>query len=389
MRIVFTLTLFNFICIAALAQIKKIPQLVDTIPTKKAPVINNGLPEKKITVPVENTTPAITNKESRFADTVPKTMSVAASSMLRDTIIKGKNNVFVIKEVIPHNTTMRIVKGQIKDSYGRGIPGVTVNAKGLSATTTTDQSGNFSISVEDAQKLKFSMVGYGEMEMDINQTNITINGFNIQSNLSQISSQTNETVYTSLNMFPMPYPVPSARYNLPASAFSKIKFLYQADSVLQRGLNGCKYNERRYYYIPHGFALVTQMEQIYEDGRSMEEPDRWSSTIGDFNDPWDYIKALFSTPHGYYRVLVFLVTDVDHTAAGNYISEDDAKKWLNNGYNSLPKNIRANPYSTDYTVTLLVYHYTRSPGEDVKFINPDTISGMTHYTKAGLPNYIK
>jgi hypothetical protein len=389
MRIVVTLALCNFIFLTTFSQFKKIYNAADTVPRQKAAPTNNNTLEKKTIIVDEKTGPVIINDETKLIDTVPKTTHLAASSMFRDTSIKGRNIVLVIRERVPRTTTMRIIKGQVKDRFGNGISNVTVRALGLPAGTVTDREGRFSLSVENVQKLKFSMVGYAEMEMDVNQSNFSFNGISIQSNLSQFSNQTYETRSTSLNMFPLPYPVPSARYTLPAPVFSKTKLLYQVDSVLQKGLDGCRYNERRYYYIPHGFALVTQMEQIHEDGRSMEEPDRWSSTIGELNNPWDYIKALFSTPKGYYRVLVFLVTDVDHSAGGNYVSELDAMKWLNNGYNNLPKEIRSLSYNGDYTVTLLVYHYTKSPGEDGKFISPDTITGMDHYIKAGLTNYIR
>ncbi|HEY1113999.1 MAG TPA: TonB-dependent receptor plug domain-containing protein, partial [Chitinophagaceae bacterium] len=63
-----------------------------------------------------------------------------------------------------------IVKGRVTDSLGKGVPRVTVTARGAkrTATTTTNASGNYTIDVpEGATHLVFTAVGYVEQSEPI------------------------------------------------------------------------------------------------------------------------------------------------------------------------------------------------------------------------------
>ncbi|TPE44036.1 SusC/RagA family TonB-linked outer membrane protein [Pontibacter mangrovi] len=61
------------------------------------------------------------------------------------------------------------VKGKITDENGEGIPGATVVVKGTTLGTTTDLSGNFSLSVPDGNStLVVSFIGYKTQEIPVN-----------------------------------------------------------------------------------------------------------------------------------------------------------------------------------------------------------------------------
>jgi TonB-linked SusC/RagA family outer membrane protein len=61
-----------------------------------------------------------------------------------------------------------IVRGQVTDESGNGLPGVNVLVKGTSTGTSTDASGNFSISVPDNNAvLVFSFIGYVPEEITV------------------------------------------------------------------------------------------------------------------------------------------------------------------------------------------------------------------------------
>lgn len=62
-----------------------------------------------------------------------------------------------------------IITGTVRDLERNGVPGVTVQLKGTSVATTTDDNGTFSISAPPTGTLTFSMIGYGQQELQINQ----------------------------------------------------------------------------------------------------------------------------------------------------------------------------------------------------------------------------
>jgi len=62
------------------------------------------------------------------------------------------------------------IKGKVADETGTGMPGVNVLQKGSSNGTTTDTSGDFTISISDASNavLVFSFIGYETLEETLN-----------------------------------------------------------------------------------------------------------------------------------------------------------------------------------------------------------------------------
>lgn len=61
-----------------------------------------------------------------------------------------------------------VVSGKVTDAAGEGIPGVSVTLKGSSVGTTTDATGNYSLSVPDNATLVFSSVGFTGFEEKVN-----------------------------------------------------------------------------------------------------------------------------------------------------------------------------------------------------------------------------
>jgi TonB-dependent starch-binding outer membrane protein SusC len=61
------------------------------------------------------------------------------------------------------------VSGNVKDESGNALPGVNVLVKGTTNGTTTDASGNYALSVPDANAtLVFSFIGYASEELAVN-----------------------------------------------------------------------------------------------------------------------------------------------------------------------------------------------------------------------------
>lgn len=60
------------------------------------------------------------------------------------------------------------IKGQVTDSKGESLPGVSVRVKGSAQGTSTDIQGNYTITVSDNDILVFSYVGYTPLEISVN-----------------------------------------------------------------------------------------------------------------------------------------------------------------------------------------------------------------------------
>jgi len=97
-----------------------------------------------------------------------KDISVEAALLLllKNTGLKfesREDNLIVIR---PKNADV-IVKGQITDAKGMGIPGVSVKLKGTVIATTTGNDGRYTIQVPDNGVLVFSYIGYITSEQPV------------------------------------------------------------------------------------------------------------------------------------------------------------------------------------------------------------------------------
>jgi len=80
-------------------------------------------------------------------------------------------------QLLINNSTSAIpishdIHGKVSDSKGGPMAGVSVTIKGESVGTTTDNSGNYSITVPDNAILIFSYVGFNKEEVSVNGRNV-------------------------------------------------------------------------------------------------------------------------------------------------------------------------------------------------------------------------
>jgi hypothetical protein len=191
--------------------------------------------------------------------------------------------------------------------------------------------------------------------------------------------------------FPWPPPPASANEVLPNSMFEKrapLKTLGNVNDALLSGLRRTGYFEKSYYSVPDGFALATRLEQISEDGVSKAPPARWSAAAPrvEYFSISDYLRALLTANPGYYRVVVFVVSDVPFTESGKPASMADAQGWLTGGANVLPASIAKSPFGPNTVCTTLIYEFTRPAGKDPVLLQPSTLDAHTHLLKSGLWN---
>jgi hypothetical protein len=193
--------------------------------------------------------------------------------------------------------------------------------------------------------------------------------------------------------FPWPPPAATAETVIP-DKWLFTKGGVDLDNVADRiesALLESKYPRWSYSSVPNGFALVTQIEQVKADGTPSPEPARWSTDL-----PWvanmtliEFIRALVHSPPGYYRVIVFIVTNQPWPRTGKKPTGGEAVQWLARGFNWLPRSIGKLPYGPDYRTTALVYEFKKVSKDAKAFLlKRSTTSAEDHLKKAGISDWL-
>lgn len=190
--------------------------------------------------------------------------------------------------------------------------------------------------------------------------------------------------FIDLPKFPIPVPQPSAVEILPKAYFSNCKVLSDVNYKLINALNKCGYSGMSYYYVKNGFALVTQLEQINPDGTPKEDALRWAPLLlnsGEFSLT-NYIKGLFYAKPGYYRCIVFIISDINYKITGVSPTKEQSDSWLVNGLIKLPKKIGEMNLNENYSFDALIYEYKKLENDNTAtIIIPSIIGGRNHLEK--------
>jgi hypothetical protein len=190
----------------------------------------------------------------------------------------------------------------------------------------------------------------------------------------------------AMPLFPWPPPRPSTRVLIPRAVFIKYGTFGQLSSAMDEALARTGYAERSYYAVPGGIGIITRLEHIYQDGRPFESSARWL-----FDDSYlqsfslrSYLGALFTAREGYYRVIVFTVTDVPFGSGDGSLTSEQAASLLARGYNTLPEDVAARELPAQYACTSLVYEFLREQGKDPTQLVPGHLDAKAHLVASGL-----
>ncbi|MGH8533132.1 MAG: hypothetical protein ACREV1_10525 [Gammaproteobacteria bacterium] len=191
--------------------------------------------------------------------------------------------------------------------------------------------------------------------------------------------------------FPWPPPRASTKEVIPSELLeskSGATSLRDVERRISEVLRENGYFERSYYAVPDGFALVTKIEQINDDGTPKEGPQRWSLGVPRLYKFTleAYLSALFLAPPGYYRVIVFIVTAHPIVQSEAKVTPKETGDWLRAGADRLPESIGALDFSREgYACTALVYEFRRrTESDEPAILDPGNIPGRIHLVKAGL-----
>ena len=189
--------------------------------------------------------------------------------------------------------------------------------------------------------------------------------------------------------FPWPPPIPSARMNISLSMLNagklKVSRLGDVSNLLKAALTRANYYEYSYFSAMDGFALMTRIEKIEENGKAAN-PGRW--VVNQNDNPrmgfFDYIKSLFIAPVGYFRIIVFTIGS-ENFRFQNKFKRDDAIALLENGSTDLPPYLRNKPWNSNMQITALIYQFEKKSNQkEADFLYPSTIGPDVHLINAGL-----
>lgn len=156
--------------------------------------------------------------------------------------------------------------------------------------------------------------------------------------------------------------------------------LHEVANRLEGAINRAGYFDRRYLGVGcNGFAVMLDLEHIATDGTRM------SGTAG-FVPPGGaaqfsltgYVTRLFYARPGYYRQIVFVVTDESVATASDAPTAGELRAIASAGSAALPPDFARVPYTWRYRVLALVYEFEKGPSNgDARLIPPNGRLGST------------
>lgn len=194
--------------------------------------------------------------------------------------------------------------------------------------------------------------------------------------------------------FPWPNPPePSVSMSIPPEHFfgrdSEGKTLMDVARRLSGSILEAGYREVKYLGAGcKGFAIALDLEHIKVDGT------RQAGAAG-FARPGqesgfsltDYLARLFYAPPGYYRQIVFVVSDERMVDMATPPSASQLRAIRKNGSPALPPSFARLPYTWRHDVLALIYEFEKGPrnGEAKVIPPPSRLSAPVHLDKAGVP----
>jgi len=211
------------------------------------------------------------------------------------------------------------------------------------------------------------------------------------------------------SIFQLPAPKPTNEYDLelqeeiPAlSRFQDSLTLGDINDALSAILDGCGYYDKRYFKLEdrNGFVLSTRLERIQEDGTPYDprfrEGDRPLSL--DENISFlQYLKKLFISETGYYRILVFAISEVPIPVEKEVKPEQSMgmvrSQVFSDGSPSLPFSAEKEKVSTDFFCKVLVYEF-RQDNVNESHVNAflrfkSNLQAMDHLRGSGFLDQVK
>lgn len=286
-------------------------------------------------------------------------------------------------------------------------------AKGqLVATTKTDASGNYSLTIPEAvlATLPDSVLVTANAMMFTSQTIKVKKGATAVAVFHlQMVSMTTKSGHINPPPPPPPPPAPGPPPPTPGTReqafwpppqcstlkvldkrfFASAQTLSDVNDILISALDAATYDDSRYYYAPNGFVLITRIEQTDGEGRPLPGKARWSIKVPTgVKSLASYLKALFIPPSGHFRIIAFAVTDMPIAHFRTAPSEAEALKWLDLGADALSPKVGALPYGPNYHCTALIYEFEGANSGAGDPVVPGNLSARQHLANSHIAAHL-
>ncbi len=152
------------------------------------------------------------------------------------------------------------------------------------------------------------------------------------------------------------------------------------------------YHDVAYFGVPDGFALVTRIEQTDGHGAPLSDEARWSIAIVAMKSfsIEEYIRALLTSPVGYFRVIVLVTSSKPFNFSGARARLETIEQWSRSGLNSLPDAVRKRIYTEEHQTTALVYEFEKKTTVDTPEVYiPGRLTAREHLANTELKEYVR
>ena len=145
------------------------------------------------------------------------------------------------------------------------------------------------------------------------------------------------------------------------------------NSFLSRRLTSVGLPTTAYFSTPehNGYAAVTRVEQIDDNGRRLEGRYGFSKEVPESgNFLWRFFSGLVSLPEGKFRLLVAFVTPdpIDTWYSSEPVTSQVTDRWISKGCDALPAELAGLSLTNKYRIFLRVYQIA-SRGSDSHLVS--------------------
>ncbi len=202
------------------------------------------------------------------------------------------------------------------------------------------------------------------------------------------------TAHSGIPVYPVwPPETPTWQFSLDTIIGSRTDMsLRDVGTRLQRAFGQAGYLEHSFYAAPGGFAVVTRIEQMDDNGNRLRGSERFALPGTRTRDSLSsLLYSLFvNAPPGYYRYIVIVVSARPFATRNRLLDDEEALRRLRSGANSLTSVYSRVPFSDEYSVDALIYEFRWNGADgDVLMLEPGRVSPQDHLTRTGLARSVR
>ena len=185
----------------------------------------------------------------------------------------------------------------------------------------------------------------------------------------------------------LPWPPPKpTRIGDISSGFAIGGNFGQLDRQIRVKLVRHGYEEMRYFAVPGGFGVTTNLERLDSNGRP--STDRWLiGKAGGWTSLFSYLSSLVTGESAQFRLFAILVTNEDLRPAAFPVTQTDTERWKLSGMPYLSASRARLLVGPGTKIWLLVYEFApgRSKGTTIVADEDGRFPFSVHARSLGLP----